>query len=241
MQKFMLHYNFPPFSVGEVKFLRGPGRREIGHGVLARRALLPVLPHEDEFPYTDARGLRHPGVERLLVDGHGLRRLARPVRRRRADARRRWPGVAMGLIKGDDNFAVLTDIAGQEDHYGDMDFKVAGTREGITALQMDIKITGVTREIMERALEQAQARPAAHPRKSWRRPCRTPRGEISQLRAAALHAADPEGEDPRRHRTRWQDDPLDHRGDRLRDRDRGRRQGRSSPRPTSRRRGAPSR
>jgi polyribonucleotide nucleotidyltransferase len=155
IQKFMLHYNFPPFSVGEVKFLRGPGRREIGHGVLARRALLPVLPHEDEFPYTirvvsdilESNGSSSMaticGASLAMFDA-GVPLLA-PV-----------AGVAMGLIKDGDNFAVLTDIAGQEDHYGDMDFKVAGTRDGITALQMDIKITGVTREIMQQALEQAR-------------------------------------------------------------------------------------
>ncbi|HEY4597316.1 MAG TPA: polyribonucleotide nucleotidyltransferase, partial [Thermoanaerobaculia bacterium] len=156
IQKFLLHYNFPPFSVGEVKFLRSPGRREIGHGVLARRALLPVLPHEDEFPYTirvvsdilESNGSSSMatvcGGSLALFDA-GVPLLA-PV-----------AGVAMGLIKGDDSFAVLTDIAGQEDHYGDMDFKVAGTRQGVTALQMDIKITGVTREIMKVALEQAKA------------------------------------------------------------------------------------
>jgi len=156
IQKFLLHYNFPPFSVGEVKFLRSPGRREIGHGVLARRALLPVLPHEDEFPYTvrvvsdilESNGSSSMaticGGSLALFDA-GVPLLA-PV-----------AGVAMGLIKEGDNFAVLTDIAGQEDHYGDMDFKVAGTRQGVTALQMDIKITGVTREIMKVALEQAKA------------------------------------------------------------------------------------
>jgi polyribonucleotide nucleotidyltransferase len=154
IQKFMLHYNFPPFSVGEVKFLRGPGRREIGHGVLARRALLPVLPSEEEFPYTvrlvsdilESNGSSSMatvcGGSLALFDA-GVPMLS-PV-----------AGVAMGLIKGENSFAILTDIAGQEDHYGDMDFKVAGTKDGITALQMDIKITGVTREIMGQALEQA--------------------------------------------------------------------------------------
>jgi polyribonucleotide nucleotidyltransferase len=155
-QKFILHYSFPPFSVGEVKFLRGPSRREIGHGVLARRALTPVLPHEDDFPYTvrvvsdilESNGSSSMaticGGSLALFDA-GVPMLA-PV-----------AGVAMGLIKSDDSFAVLSDIAGQEDHYGDMDFKVAGTRDGITALQMDIKIAGVTREIMATALEQARA------------------------------------------------------------------------------------
>ena len=156
LQRFLLHYNFPPFSVGEVKFLRGPSRREIGHGVLARRALMPVLPSEDDFPYTvrvvsdimESNGSSSMatvcGGSLALFDA-GVPMLA-PV-----------AGVAMGLIKRDEQFVVLSDIAGQEDHYGDMDFKVAGTREGITALQMDIKITGVTREIMGQALEQAQA------------------------------------------------------------------------------------
>ena len=156
IQKFMLHYNFPPFSVGEVKFLRGPGRREIGHGVLARRALLPVLPAEDDFPYTirvvsdilESNGSSSMATicgGSLAMFDAGVPLLA-PV-----------AGVAMGLIKGEDSFAVLSDIAGQEDHYGDMDFKVAGTRGGVTALQMDIKITGVTREIMQQALAQARA------------------------------------------------------------------------------------
>jgi len=156
LQKFMLHYNFPPFSVGEVRFLRGPGRREIGHGVLARRALTPVLPHEDDFPYTvrvvsdilESNGSSSMasvcGGSLALFDA-GVPLLA-PV-----------AGVAMGLIKVGDRFAVMSDIAGQEDHYGDMDFKVAGTRKGITALQMDIKIAGVSKEIMTQALQQAQA------------------------------------------------------------------------------------
>jgi polyribonucleotide nucleotidyltransferase len=156
LQKFLLHYNFPPFCVGEVKWMRGPGRREIGHGVLARRALTPVLPHEDDFPYTirlvsdilESNGSSSMATVcggSLALFDVGVPMLA-PV-----------AGVAMGLIKRDDRFAVLSDIAGQEDHYGDMDFKVAGTREGVTALQMDIKIAGVDREIMGQALEQARA------------------------------------------------------------------------------------
>ena len=155
VQKFLLHYNFPPFSVGEVKFLRGPGRREIGHGVLARRALLPVLPHEDDFPYT----MR---VVSDILESNGSSSMATVCGGSLALFDAGVPmlspvaGVAMGLIKGDTSFAVLSDIAGQEDHYGDMDFKVAGTRSGVTALQMDIKITGVTREIMEQALAQAR-------------------------------------------------------------------------------------
>ncbi|HEX9736651.1 MAG TPA: polyribonucleotide nucleotidyltransferase [Thermoanaerobaculia bacterium] len=155
LQKFLLHYNFPPFSVGEVKFLRGPGRREIGHGVLARRALMPVLPHEDDFPYTIrlvSDILESNGSSSMAsVCGGSLALFDVGVPMLSAVA-----GVAMGLIKRGERFAVLSDIAGQEDHHGDMDFKVAGTREGITALQMDIKITGVSREIMAQALEQAR-------------------------------------------------------------------------------------
>jgi polyribonucleotide nucleotidyltransferase len=155
LQKFLLHYNFPPFSVGEVKPVRSPGRREIGHGVLARRALTPVLPHEDDFPYTirlvsdilESNGSSSMATVcggSLALFDVGVPVLA-PV-----------AGVAMGLIKRGDAFAVLTDIAGQEDHHGDMDFKVAGTRDGVTALQMDIKIAGVNKEIMKVALEQAR-------------------------------------------------------------------------------------
>ena len=155
-QKFLLHYNFPPFSVGEVRFLRGSSRREIGHGVLARRALIPVLPHEDDFPYTVR-------VVSEILESNGSSSMATVCSGSLALFDAGVPmlapvaGVAMGLVKDGDDFAVLTDIAGQEDHHGDMDFKVAGTRGGITALQMDIKITGVTREIMGQALTQARA------------------------------------------------------------------------------------
>ncbi len=155
-QKFLLHYSFPPFSVGEVKFLRGPSRREIGHGALARRALTPVLPHEEDFPYTVR-------VVSDIMESNGSSSMATVCGGSLALFDAAVPmlapvaGVAMGLIKGEDSFAVLSDIAGQEDHYGDMDFKVAGTRQGITALQMDIKIGGVTREIMQAALTQARA------------------------------------------------------------------------------------
>jgi polyribonucleotide nucleotidyltransferase len=179
IQKFMLHYNFPPFSVGEVKFLRSPGRREIGHGVLARRALLPVLPAEDEFPYT----IR---VVSDILESNGSSSMASICGGSLAMFDAGVPllspvaGVAMGLIKGDDNFAVLTDIAGQEDHYGDMDFKVAGTREGVTALQMDIKTTGVTREIMKVALEQARLG-RLHILNEMQQALPTPRGEMSKF------------------------------------------------------------
>ncbi len=154
--RFMLHYNFPPFSVGECGRVGSPGRREIGHGMLARRGVAALLPTDKEFPYTirvvseitesngsssmasvcgTSMSLMHAGVP-----------IAAPI-----------AGIAMGLIKEEENFAVLSDILGDEDHLGDMDFKVAGTDQGITALQMDIKINGITEEIMRIALEQAKA------------------------------------------------------------------------------------
>ena len=154
-KRFMLHYNFPPFSVGEVKFLRGPGRREIGHGALAERALLPLMPGEDDFPYTIrlvSDILESNGSSSMAsICGGSLSLMDAGVPLRSAVA-----GAAMGLVKEGDNYIILTDIAGVEDHYGDMDFKVAGTREGITALQMDIKIDGISKAIMEQALAQAR-------------------------------------------------------------------------------------
>jgi len=154
-KRFMLHYNFPPFSVGEVKFLRGPGRREIGHGALAERAVRVMLPEEEGFPYTIrivSDILESNGSSSMASICGGILALMDagvPIKSPVA-------GVAMGLVKEGDRWAVLTDIAGEEDHYGDMDFKVAGTREGITALQMDIKISGITAEILAKALEQAR-------------------------------------------------------------------------------------
>ena len=155
-KKFMLHYNFPPFSTGEVKFLRGPGRREIGHGALAERALTPVLPAEGDFPYTIrivSEILESNGSSSMAtVCGGSLSLMEAGVPVKAAVA-----GVAMGLIKEGDEVRVLSDILGDEDHLGDMDFKVAGTRDGVTAVQMDIKIGGVTRAVMQQALEQARA------------------------------------------------------------------------------------
>jgi polyribonucleotide nucleotidyltransferase len=154
-KRFMLHYNFPPFSVGEVKFLRGPGRREIGHGALAERAIRVMLPDEEAFPYTVrivSDILESNGSSSMASICGGILALMDagvPIKSPVA-------GVAMGLVKEGDRWAVLSDIAGEEDHYGDMDFKVAGTLEGITALQMDIKIGGVTSEILVHALEQAR-------------------------------------------------------------------------------------
>jgi polyribonucleotide nucleotidyltransferase len=154
-KRYMHHYNFPPFSVGEAGFMRGPKRRDIGHGALAERALLPMIPSAEEFPYTirvvsdilESNGSSSMasvcGSTLSLMDA-GVK-IAKPV-----------AGIAMGLIKEGDDYIVLSDIAGVEDHLGDMDFKIAGTREGITALQMDIKISGVTFDILRSALDQAR-------------------------------------------------------------------------------------
>ena len=154
-KRFMLHYNFPPFSVGEVRFMRGPGRREIGHGALAERALVPILPSQEQFPYTlriVSDILESNGSSSMAtVCGASLSMMDAGVPIRAAVA-----GVAMGLVKEEDRFAILTDIQGLEDHLGDMDFKVAGTKDGITALQMDIKVAGVTQEILRQALGQAK-------------------------------------------------------------------------------------
>ncbi|HZM11715.1 MAG TPA: polyribonucleotide nucleotidyltransferase [Candidatus Limnocylindrales bacterium] len=154
-KRFMLHYNFPPFSVGEVAFLRGAGRREIGHGALAERALFAVLPDQTDWPYAMrvvSDILESNGSSSMAtVCGASLSLMDAGVPLKASVA-----GVAMGLVKEGDDYAILTDIAGAEDHYGDMDFKVAGTREGITALQMDIKVMGITAQIMREALEQAR-------------------------------------------------------------------------------------
>ena len=154
-KRFMLHYNFPPFSVGEVAFLRGAGRREIGHGALAERALTAVLPTEEDFPYAIrvvSDILESNGSSSMAsVCGGSLSLMDAGVPLRASVG-----GVAMGLVKEGDDYAILTDIAGAEDHYGDMDFKVAGTRNGITALQMDIKIMGITPQIMREAMAQAK-------------------------------------------------------------------------------------
>ncbi|HEX7254936.1 MAG TPA: polyribonucleotide nucleotidyltransferase [Gaiellaceae bacterium] len=154
-RRFMHHYNFPPYSVGETGFMRGPKRRDIGHGALAQRALEPIIPAPDEFPYTirivsetlESNGSSSMGsvcASTLALMDAGVP-IKAPV-----------GGIAMGLVKEGDDYVILTDIQGAEDHLGDMDFKVAGTRDGVTALQMDIKITGVTQEIMRNALEQAK-------------------------------------------------------------------------------------
>ena len=154
-KRFMLHYNFPPFSVGETGFMRGPGRREIGHGALAERSLTALIPSEDTFPYTmrvvsdilESNG----SSSQATVCGASLALMDAGV-----PMTAHVGGIAMGLVKEGDQYAILTDIAGAEDHYGDMDFKVAGTRDGITGLQMDIKVPNVTTVLMKEALEQAR-------------------------------------------------------------------------------------
>jgi polyribonucleotide nucleotidyltransferase len=152
---FMLHYKFPPFCVGEVKFLRGPSRREVGHGALAERAVSFLLPDDEEFPYT----IR---IVSEILESNGSSSMATVCGASLAlmDAGVPMPqhvaGIAMGLLKENDKIVILSDIIGDEDHHGDMDFKVCGVEDGITALQMDIKIEGITREVMEKALYQAR-------------------------------------------------------------------------------------
>jgi len=177
-KSFMLHYNFPPFSVGEVRMLRGPGRREIGHGALAERAIKPLLPSNEDFPYTIrivSEILESNGSSSMAtVCGASLSLMDAGV-----PIKSHVAGVAMGLIIEEGEVVILTDILGDEDHCGDMDFKVTGTEKGVTALQMDIKISGVTREIMGRALEQAkEARMAIL--KLMKQTIRKPRSSISE-------------------------------------------------------------
>jgi polyribonucleotide nucleotidyltransferase len=178
-KSFMLHYNFPPFSVGEVAFLRGPGRREVGHGALAERALATMIPPEEQFPYTVrvvADILESNGSSSMAsVCGGALAMMDAGVPLKSPVA-----GIAMGLVMDETTgkYAVLSDIAGAEDHYGDMDFKVAGTTDGITALQMDIKVTGITTEVMRAALDQAR-RGRMHILEKMREALPAPRKNIS--------------------------------------------------------------
>ena len=176
-KSFMLHYNFPPFSVGEVRPFRGPGRREIGHGALAERAIEPLIPSDVDFPYTirivsdilESNG--SSSMASICGGSLSLMDAGVPIKTHVA-------GVAMGLVKEGDEFAILTDIQGVEDHLGDMDFKVAGTRDGITALQMDIKITGVSYALMAEALEKAK-RARMHLLDIMDGALQTPRAELS--------------------------------------------------------------
>ena len=177
-KRFMLHYNFPPYSVGEVKFLRSPGRREIGHGALAERALRYVMPTQEQFQYivritsdiTESNG----SSSMATVCGGCLALMDAGVPIKAPVA-----GIAMGLIKEGEKIAILSDILGDEDHLGDMDFKVCGTKDGITSIQMDIKITGVTKEILATALDQAK-RGRLHILGKMAEALPSPRAEISQ-------------------------------------------------------------
>ena len=216
-RRFMLHYNFPPFSVGEVQFLRGPGRREVGHGALAERALLPVLPTEESFPYT----IR---VVSDILESNGSSSMASvcggTLSMWDAGVPLRAPvaGVAMGLIMDEKTgkYAVLSDIAGAEDHYGDMDFKVTGTSKGITALQMDIKVGGHHGQDHARSARPGESRPHAYPRRDAEDAHRPARQHLD-VRAAHHHHQDSGGQDPRRDRTGRKDDPQHHRAHRRED------------------------
>ncbi len=208
-ERFMLHYNFPPYSVGEVGRFGAPGRREVGHGKLAWRALHPVLPAKEDFPYTirvlsditESNG----SSSMATVCGGSLSMMDAGV-----PLKRPVSGIAMGLILEGKDFAVISDILGDEDHLGDMDFKVAGTSEGITSLQMDIKIAGITEEIMKVALAQANEG-RAHILGEMAKALDHTREELSRSRAADRDDADRQGEDPRHHRHRRQDHPRDRR------------------------------
>lgn len=177
-KRFMHHYNFPPYSVGETGFMRGPGRREIGHGALGERALEPVIPSEKDFPYTVrlvSEVLESNGsTSQASICASTLAMMDAGVPIKAPVA-----GIAMGLVKKDEHYTILTDIQGMEDHLGDMDFKVAGTAKGVTALQMDIKIDGLSREILEEALQQAKAG-RMHILDSMLQTIQEPRTELSQ-------------------------------------------------------------
>ena len=204
-KRYFHHYNFPPFSVGEAGFMRGPKRRDIGHGALAERALLPMIPSLEDFPYTIrvvSDILESNGSSSMAsVCGSTLSLMDAGVKIKKPVA-----GIAMGLIKEGDDYVVLSDIAGVEDHLGDMDFKIAGTPDGITALQMDIKITGVTFEILKDALEQAQEGRLFILGKMQETICRDARGAQP---ARAAHHVDPDRPREDRHRDRQgrRDDP----------------------------------
>ncbi len=222
-KRFWHHYNFPPFSVGEAGFMRGPKRRDIGHGALAERALEPSIPDEEEFPYVirvvsdtlESNGSSSMGS--VCASSMALQAAGVPVA---------YPvaGVAMGLIKEGDDYIVLTDIAGVEDHLGDMDFKVAGSKDGITALQMDIKITGVTFEILTDALEQARKGRLFILDKMAEAIDGAAR-EAVRVRPGDRDDQDRPGEDRRRDRQGRRDDPRHAGGVRGRDRHRRRRHG----------------
>jgi len=186
-KRFMHHYNFPPYSVGETGFMRGPGRREIGHGALGERALEPVIPSEKDFPYTVrlvSEVLESNGsTSQASICASTLAMMDAGVPIKAPVA-----GIAMGLVKKDEHYTILTDIQGMEDHLGDMDFKVAGTAKGVTALQMDIKIDGLSREILEEALQQAKVG-RMHILDSMLQTIKEPRTELSQYAPKILMMA----------------------------------------------------
>ena len=220
-KRYFHHYNFPPFSVGEAGFMRGPKRRDIGHGALAERALVPMIPSQEEFPYTIrvvSDILESNGSSSMAsVCGSSMSLMDAGVPLKSPVA-----GVAMGLIKEGDDYTVLSDIAGVEDHLGDMDFKVAGTENGITALQMDIKITGVTFEILRDALTQAREG-RMHILGKMARVDRRAAQRALELRAAHLDDPDRPGQDRPADRQGRRDDPRAVR--RVRRADRRRRRG----------------
>ena len=222
-ERFLLHYNFPPYSVGETGRMGSPGRREIGHGKLAWRAIRPMLPTPAEFPYTirvvseitELNG----SSSMATVCGSSLALMDAGVPLKRPTA-----GIAMGLILEGERFAVLSDILGDEDHLGDMDFKVAGTSEGVTSLQMDIKIAGITEEIMKVAL--AQARDGRlHILGEMSKALTGARAELGEFAPAHRDDEDPDRQDPGGDRHGRQGDPRDRRKDRRQDQHRGRRHG----------------
>ena len=222
-QNFMLHYNFPPYSVGETGRMGAPGRREIGHGKLAWRAIHPMLPKKEEFPYTmrvvseitESNGSSSMatvcGTSLALMDA-GVP-LTRPI-----------AGIAMGLILEGERFAVLSDILGDEDHLGDMDFKVAGTEDGVTSLQMDIKIAGITEEIMRVALDQAKDG-RMHILGEMSKAISHARDQLGEHAPRIETDQDPDRQDPRSDRLGRQGDPRDRGKDRRQDQHRGRRHG----------------
>ena len=179
-ERFLLHYNFPPYSVGETGRMDAPGRREIGHGKLAWRAVHPLMPSPEEFPYTVRVVSEITESNGSSLDGVRVRRLAGADGRRRAAEARPSPASPWGLIKEGNSFAVLSDILGDEDHLGDMDFKVAGTDKGVTSLQMDIKIAGITEEIMRAGARAGQCRSHAHPGRDGARPSPGARTELGE-------------------------------------------------------------
>ena len=231
-KRYFHHYNFPPFSVGEAGFMRGPKRRDIGHGALAERALVPMVPSQEDFPYTIrvvSDILESNGSSSMAsVCGSSLSLMDAGVPLKRPVA-----GIAMGLIKEGDDYVVLSDIAGVEDHLGDMDFKVAGTENGITALQMDIKITGVTFDILRDALTQAKEGRTFILGK-MAEVIDAPRSRAVEVRAAHLDDPDRPGQDRPADRQGRRDDPRPLRG--VRGADRRQRRG-----PGPRLRGRPAR